>query len=562
MGAGKSYRAPATSSPPATPATTAVPSTKDAELVKQIAALIVPEMTSSAEERLKKNAQREFWTEMRERLSVNQSSSGLFVLDQLAEALLDDVSAEDKDMAFTDPVMLLPKPARQREAPNAYVHNRFSNTQDLPDVNVNSAPMVFGKGTPPAKIPSPSKPQKKKKKKSPTKEAATAALLALGQGKPSPKGAKPVTPPSTLGKRKQSSKSDDESRLKIPKPTPTPTPETDYCPYVMTDSTPPSLLQDVEAIYRRAVNMGKTCHQLAYPWEGSKVWYDPAEEELLHVAHWRFWMANQVRFFEWQLNMPYRSSFQRSQRRRQTALARTARLKFISQCIERWGYYGFLKLYEGSEPDRLLMWMGGQPSKNAPDAKQYDGPTIQNLSSLFTQDFEAYKARVKGALKPMQLDQGGFTSITELLVTTNALDPDQKVDCRLSDEALALVRRDVKSEEEPGAQWWVGDLTEGVWARLVNSREIIRVEYELQEKMDKNEYDLPKIPPLRVNEEGHPGYTPIKHRDGTFTALQAAPLEKPIDDRDSDSFEPDTSDEDEVEVIETKAPAPKFASAG
>ncbi|KAG1703312.1 hypothetical protein DVH05_008221 [Phytophthora capsici] len=560
MGASKSTKAPA-SSPPS-PSPTAATTTKDAELVKQIAALIVPEMTSSAEERLKKNAQREFWTEMRERLSVNQSSSGLFVLDQLAEALLDDVSAEDKDMAFTDPVLLLPKPARQREAPNAYVHNRFSNTQDLPDVNVNSAPVIFGQGTPIAKIQSPAKPQKKKKKKSPTKEAATEALLALGQGKPSPKKPKPVTPPSTLGKRKQTSKSDDESKPKIPKPTPTPTPETDYCPYVMTDSTPPSLLQDVEAIYRRAVNMGKTCQQLAYPWEGSKVWYDPVENELLHVAHWRFWMANRVRFFEWQLNAPYRSSSARSQRRRQTALARTARLKFISQCIEHWGYYGFLKLYEGSEPDRLLMWMGGQPSKNAPDAKQYDGPTIQNLSSLFTQDFEAYKARVKGALKPMQLDQGGFTSITELLVSMNALDPDQKVDCRLSDEALALVRRDVKSEEEPDAQWWVGDLTEGVWARLVNSREIIRVEHELQDKMDKNEYDLPRIPPLRVDEEGHPGYTPIKRRDGTFTALEAAPLEKPIDDRDSDSFEPDTSDEDEVEVIETKAPAPKFASAG
>eukprot|EP00644_Phytophthora_capsici_P005897 jgi/Phyca11/97877/e_gw1.2.326.1 len=419
-------------------------------------------MTSSTEERLKKNAQREFWTEMRELLSVNQSSSGLFVLDQLAEALLDNASTENKEMAFTDPIMLLPKPSRQREAPNAYP--------------------------------------------------------------------KPVTPPSTLGKRKQTSKSDDESKPKIPKPTPTPTPETDYCPHVMTDSTPPTLLQDVEGIYRRAYNMGKTCHQLAYPWEGSKVWYDPVENESLHVAHWRFWMANRVRFFEWQLNMPYRGSFARSQRRRQTALARTARLKFISQCIEHWGYYGFLKLYEGSEPDRLLMWMGGQPSKNAPDAKQYDGPTIQNLSSLFTQDFEAYKARVKRALKPLHLDQGGFTSITELLVTTNALDPDQKVDCRLSDEALALVRRDVQSKEEPGAEWWVGDLTEGVWARLVNNRWITQVEYQLQ------------------------------HRDGTFTALQAAPLEKPIDERDSDSFDPDTSDEDEVEVLETKAPAPMFAA--
>eukprot|EP00644_Phytophthora_capsici_P002137 jgi/Phyca11/17341/fgenesh1_pg.PHYCAscaffold_27_\ len=162
----------------------------------------------------------------------------------------------------------------------------------------------------------------------------------------------------------------------------------------MTDSTPPTLLQGVEGIYRRAYNMGKTCQALAYPWEGSKVWYDPVENELLHVAHWRFWMANRVRFFEWQLNMPY------------------------------------------------------------------------------------------------------------------------------------------------------------------------RIEFKLQEKKDKNEYDLPKIPPLRVNEEGHPGYSPIKHRDGTFMALQAAPLEKPIDERDSDSFEPDSSDEDEVEVIETKAPAPKFAPSG
>eukprot|EP00644_Phytophthora_capsici_P011652 jgi/Phyca11/19605/fgenesh1_pg.PHYCAscaffold_50_\ len=338
MGASKSTKAPA-SSPPSP---SSAPS-KDAELVNQIAALIVPGVTSSAEVRIRKDAQREFWTEMRERLSVNQSSSGLFVLDQLAEALLDDASTEDKEMAFTDPVMLLPKPSRQREAPNAYVHNRFSNTQNLPDVNVNSAPVIFGKGTPSAKIPSPTKPSKSKKKKSPMKEAATEALLALGKGKPSPKEAKAASSSSALGKRKKTGKSDDEQKIKFPKPTPTPTPETDYCPFVMSDNTPPSILQDVEAIYRRAANMGKTCQELAYPWEGSTVW----------------------------------------------------------------------------------------------------------------------------------------------------------------------------------------------------------------------------IPPLRINEEDRPGYSPIKRRDGTFTALQAAPLQKPINERDSDSFEPDSSDEDsEVEVLESKAPAPKFASSG
>ncbi|KAG1697775.1 hypothetical protein DVH05_015732 [Phytophthora capsici] len=271
MGASKSSKAPA-SSPPS-PAPAAATSTKDAELVKQIAALIVPEMTSSTEERLKENAQREFWTEMRELLSVNQCSSGLFVLDQLAEALLDNASTENKEMAFTDPVMLLPKPSRQREAPNAYVHNRFSNTQDLPDVNVNSAPVIFGQGTPFANIPSPVKPQRRRRRnrqrrKPPPKHCwllnrACLRLKGPSQSLPLRHSASASRPPSRTTSRRSSS----PNQLQLPRP--------DYCPYVMTDSTPPTLLQDVEGVYRRAVNMGKTCQELDYPWEGSKVWYDP-----------------------------------------------------------------------------------------------------------------------------------------------------------------------------------------------------------------------------------------------------------------------------------------------
>eukprot|EP00644_Phytophthora_capsici_P018859 jgi/Phyca11/21926/fgenesh1_pg.PHYCAscaffold_227_\ len=105
---------------------------------------------------------------MRERLSVNQSSSGLFVLDQLAGALMDDASDEDKDMAFMDPI-------------------------------IKSPPLA--KVTSPSKLP---KKTKKKKSRTPMKEAATETLLGLGKSKPSPKvTSKTVTPPPALGKRKK-----------------------------------------------------------------------------------------------------------------------------------------------------------------------------------------------------------------------------------------------------------------------------------------------------------------------------------------------------------------------
>jgi len=103
MGTSKS----SSGSPP--PASDPAPAlSNDSAIIKQIAAIIVPKVSSTVEDTIRRIAQREFWTTMREKLSVNVSSSGLFVLDQIAEAILDDT--EEKDTAFTDPIMLLPKP--------------------------------------------------------------------------------------------------------------------------------------------------------------------------------------------------------------------------------------------------------------------------------------------------------------------------------------------------------------------------------------------------------------------------------------------------------------------
>ncbi|POM66092.1 hypothetical protein PHPALM_18101 [Phytophthora palmivora] len=509
MGANK--LAPGTPRPASPSAAASTTGSLNDEIVKQIAAIIVPGVTSS-ERKIKKQAQREFWTAMRERLSVNEGSSGLFVLDQIALVILDDT--DDKDSAFTDPVILLPKPSAQREATNAYVHDRFSDTHDLPNPQINSAPVIRGKAPPIAVTTLEHKAPKKKGKTTPVEAATGAALLALGKDKPS----------SALGKRKPSPKASKEpKKRKESEDTDVTPPETDFSPLVLADNTPARIAADVEAIYRRASNMGKFCFELAYPWEHSKVWYDPLENQDLHTAHWRFRMANRSRFFEWQLHVPLWSISARGQQRRWKQLACTERLKFLSHCIENWGYYEVLRLFEGVESDRLLMWMGGQPSKNAPDANKYEGPTMQNLTGLYSQDREAYHSRVRGALKPFQLDQRG----------------------------------DVCSKEDPDKERWVGDRFSGVWYKLIHSGRIEKKEKEIKEKVKAGNYKPSFIPQFSAKEESVPGYTRWLRPDGSHTAEIATPLQgtrgkKEIGDSESEG----ESNVEEVDVEGEKPPAP------
>ncbi|KAK1940909.1 hypothetical protein P3T76_007615 [Phytophthora citrophthora] len=538
MGVGKSSK----EAPPTTP-----PLGSSDCMLEQIRALVTTGSLPS-DMRLEKEAQRRFWSIMREKLSVNKSSSGLFVLDQIAVAILDD--SEDIDSAFTDPVVLLPKPSTQQEAPNAYVHKRFSNMQGLPD----TTSLVLGKHKGPVVLlPKPSTQQEAPnayahKRFSNTQGLPDIAPLILGKRK--------VSPPKSSSDGKQKvpsviSKDKTDANMRSPL-TPTlkaiPTvfegPKIGFSPLVLADNTPLTVLQDVEAIHRRAANVNKLCFELAYPWEHSKVWYDPSEYHELHVAHWRFWMENRSHFFDWQLNAPLKTSFSRRLRRKLKQQACTDRLKFLSQCIETWGYYNFLERYEGVENDRLLMWMGGQPGKNSPDAKIYKGPTIQNLSNVYSYDPETYHTRVKNALKPFKLDQGGFLNITSLLEYTNALDPEAKIENRLTDEALAWVRHDVCSNRDPINEWWVGDRLTGVWSKLISSNRIEGLERVQVEKFDKGDYNLPRIPESHISEK-LVGYTPLIRCDGSYTAEQATPLKKSEVESSSDS-ESDVEPDDEM----------------
>ncbi|POM72153.1 Hypothetical protein PHPALM_11183, partial [Phytophthora palmivora] len=176
---------------------------------------------------------------------------------------------------------------------------------------------------------------------------------------------------------------------------------------------------------------------------------------------------------------------------------------------------------------------------------------------------EAYHARVKGALKPFQLDQGDFRNTTSLLVFTNALDPDQKPENRLTDEALALVRRDVCSKEDPDKGRWVGDRLSGVWYKLIHCSRIEKLEQEIKKKVKAGTYKPSSIPPFSAKEESVPGFTRWIRPDGSHTAEMATPLRGVRGKRGSEESESGgESGFEEDDLDEEKPPAPaKFALA-
>ncbi|KAI9991500.1 hypothetical protein PInf_019194 [Phytophthora infestans] len=185
-------------------------------------------------------------------------------------------------------------------------------------------------------------------------------------------------------------------------------------PFELADRTPPRVRRDLEDIYQEAVLLGLEPFMMAFPWRGSVLWYSPFDFPLVHVAHWRFWNRNRTRFWDWQLNAPLKNS---SARRKAKMLALVAR-----------------------------------------------------------HDQKGYVRRIRGALKPFGIDEGGFATMTELLLHTGALDPNSaKADSQLSDRALARVLHDVKSKAKH-ASHWVGDLSDGVWHALTHCPRLKKLE--------------------------------------------------------------------------------------
>ncbi|KAE9034267.1 hypothetical protein PR003_g10179 [Phytophthora rubi] len=432
-----------------------------------------------------------FWREMRQVLAANEASTGLEALDDIAEAILDETGeAED---VFSGPILLLPKPSRMRESKGAPNHQRFTSYLPESPKSTPSGP----KNPPKANPKSLSKVSKKRKSPSPSR-AVNFFMDALAV------------------------------------------------------KTPQIIRDDLERLYRRASELGAAPYELAYPWAGSRLFYDPALYPHVHVAHWRMWQNHRPISFDCQLHAPIAGKSAQDRRQKKKMDAVEARLGFTSLCVETWGYYGYLQRLEDVRDERLLMWWGGQPGKNQSQGEDYHGPVIESLSVLRWRDPIAYAHKMKNALKPFSLDKGRFTRMTDLLLLTGALNVDAKPERRLSDRALARILHDINSKRDPRPHW-VGDLTTGEWLNLRNCERIQKEEAKISKALRDDKYEFPTVASFDPKEANASGFTPIVSNHRSYTAIWKSGTAD--DEEEEEKVDGSGSEEDDSE--EDKPPPPK-----
>ncbi|KAF1790399.1 hypothetical protein GQ600_23138 [Phytophthora cactorum] len=177
--------------------------------------------------------------------------------------------------------------------------------------------------------------------------------------------------------------------------------------------------QDLDRLITEAAKKDKTPPRVAYPWKGQRVWYDPAMYPLLHQKCWLFWMRFRYVFLLLALYPPTNNAVAR---RKLKASALPTRLQLLSAFIEE---------------------HGGKAVKHSSGAKQSDdsydsGPPVQeDLAVVYKRECCRYDSIVARALDPYQVDEGGYSSIPELIEQCQALDPTRPKNLRLTDNALA-----------------------------------------------------------------------------------------------------------------------------
>ncbi|KAE9319557.1 hypothetical protein PR003_g17941 [Phytophthora rubi] len=315
----------------------------------------------------------------------------------------------------------------------------------------------------------------------------------------------PKNPPKTPPKAKPKSPSKVSKKRKSPSPARAVT----FFMDALAVKTPQIIRDDLEKLYRQASELGAAPYELAYPWAGSRLFYDPALYPHVHVAHWRMWHNHRPIFFDWQLHTPIASKSAQDRRRKKMMDAVEARLGFTSLCVETWGYYDYLQKLEDAQDERLLMWWGGQPGKNQSQVEDYHGPVIESLSVLRRRD-------------------------------------------SIADRALARILHDINSTRTP-RQHWVGDLTTGEWLNLRSCDRIQKEEAKISKALRDNKYELPTVASFDPKEAKASGFTPIMSDHGAYTAIWksgTADDEEEEEEEDGSGSEEDDSEED-------KPPPPK-----
>ncbi|KAF1773683.1 hypothetical protein GQ600_18142 [Phytophthora cactorum] len=146
----------------------------------------------------------------------------------------------------------------------------------------------------------------------------------------------------------------------------------------------------------------------------------------------------------------------------------------------------------GARSDRRLMWMGGQPGRTSANAMTPSGPTINNWYELFRRNRAAYGQKMKNALKPFRLNDGGFTSIAVMLKFTGALDVhNPNTEHQLSRRTLARVLHDISHRQRK--PHWVGrgDMCQAPR----NSSWEVQCESHISKELREDRYQVPTVPP-------------------------------------------------------------------
>ncbi|ETM97998.1 hypothetical protein PPTG_19882 [Phytophthora nicotianae INRA-310] len=247
----------------------------------------------------------------------------------------------------------------------------------------------------------------------------------------------------------------------------------------------------IAIVLHKAEEAGKVPWRLAYPWSGRPLWYDPAENQDIHRAHWRFWMTHRRAFWEWAFHAPLETTSAQPNRRKLKMRASHACLSFTSLCIETWGFYAFLERLE-KRPE--MFWIGGQTGKSPRGGRQPQRPIAEDLVVLHDKDQARYEATLENALNPAKIDAYGYPQVLSFLEFTDALNPKVIAKNRLSMTALARIRQDLTSGTKLKTSWIINPNVDA-WKTLINYSGVKQRQLDVLAQIADRTYELPSVDP-------------------------------------------------------------------
>ncbi|ETI56433.1 hypothetical protein F443_00977 [Phytophthora nicotianae P1569] len=440
---------------------------------------------------------RQLWGEIRAHLGVNGMTTGLPHLDQLVE----DIFQGKSNVSLQGPVVILPAAPGVPSAASPVV---------TPSV-ASSVPRAAAPSRPPSKS-SGKRPATSSKKSSKRKASAG------------------DTAPKSSAKKLRSSQ-----KLTLP--------SYDYAKLIDVNPNAPRVVRTAIAIVlHKAEEAGKVPWRLAYPWSGRPLWYDPAENQDIHRAHWRFWMTHRRAFWEWAFHAPLETTSAQSNRRKLKMRASHARLTFTSLCIETWGFYSFLEKLE-KRPE--MFWLGGQPGKSPRGGRQPQGPIAEDLVVLHDKDRARYEATLENALNPAKIDAYGYPQVLSFLEFTDAINPKVIAKNRLSMTALARIRQDLTSGTKLKTSWIINPYVDP-WKTLIDYGGVKQRQLDVMAQIADRTYELPAIDPPSQRERDREDWSDLEdaEKDDDQAASSSVGTGTSAQDDDEDADEDDEDGED------------------